>query len=206
MLAFEVYKLWNSLKLHFTSDSYNFFLYNGKTKVTQKSFDNNYNKGVFYKLSRKYDDIKLMDYFLANLLYNEKIWEDRLVTPEAELNFKQYTKRKQSLFNVFSDDLQKLVDLCEINNRTFLELLLVSKNALHYPQLLIYTQHGEISLETFIILDLLIKFTPKWFEQLKEDPFFTDYIKRCNNYKPWLEKAINSIKYKTKLKALIGIT
>lgn len=209
MTAFETYCLWNALHLHFQSDSYNFFLYNGKTKVSQKSFDNNYNKAVFYKLSRKFTGDQLMDYFLANLLYEEKVNEHMLPTPEFELNFKQYIKRKQSLFNVFANDIQRLVDLCEINNRSFMELFAISskhKGALHYPQLKVYVDFGEIAIETFIILDLILNFTVKWDEYLNEDKFWLRYKKRCESYKPFLEKAVNSQKYKQKLKELIGIT
>ena len=46
--GFESYRLWNALKLHFTSNSYNFFQYNGKTNVSQQTFMKNKLK-AFYK-------------------------------------------------------------------------------------------------------------------------------------------------------------
>jgi len=39
MTAFESYRVYSALKLHFTTDSYDYFKYNGKTKVTPENFE-----------------------------------------------------------------------------------------------------------------------------------------------------------------------
>ena len=52
--GFAAYALWNALKLHFTSDSYDYFKYNGKTNVSKQTFSIRKDKYQFYKLSRKY--------------------------------------------------------------------------------------------------------------------------------------------------------
>ena len=39
MTGFEVYKLYLALKLHFTSETYDYFQYGGSAKASQKSFD-----------------------------------------------------------------------------------------------------------------------------------------------------------------------
>jgi len=39
--GFEAYALYQSIKLHFTSDSYDFFRYNGKTNVSKDNFSRN---------------------------------------------------------------------------------------------------------------------------------------------------------------------
>lgn len=206
MNAFDIFKLWSALRLHFQSDTYDYHQYNGKTKTSQKTFDNHWNKGVFYKLSRKYDDKVILDYFLANFLYEEKVQENMLMTIESEQNYKRFIKRKQSLFNVFSDDMQTLMDLCEVNNRTFAELFVIHKNALYYTQLKVYLDFGEITLETFIILDILLNFTENWNKIITEDPFYIDFIKRCNKFKPFLAKSINKTKYRLHLKKILGTT
>ncbi len=61
MTGYEAFSLYESLKLHFNKDSYDFFKYNGKTNVTVTSFENRKDKYHFYKLSRKYSDKQEID-------------------------------------------------------------------------------------------------------------------------------------------------
>ena len=53
--GYEAFGLYESLKIHFSKDSYDFFKYNGKTNVTVTAFENRRDKYHFYKLSRKLD-------------------------------------------------------------------------------------------------------------------------------------------------------
>ena len=57
MTGYEAFGLYESLKLHFSKDSYDFFKYNGKTNISVTSFENRKDKYHFYKLSRKYTKI-----------------------------------------------------------------------------------------------------------------------------------------------------
>ena len=52
MTGYEAFSLYESLKLHFTKESYDFFKYNGKTKVSVQSFENRKDKYHFYKIGR----------------------------------------------------------------------------------------------------------------------------------------------------------
>ena len=64
MNEFEAYEKYVALKLHFTSE-YDYFRYNGKTSVTLKSFNERKDRFHFKRLSKKYDDPTLIDYFLG---------------------------------------------------------------------------------------------------------------------------------------------
>ena len=57
--GFAAFALYNALKLHFTSESYDYFKYNGKTNVSPQSFMTRKDKYQFYKLSRKYNPEEL---------------------------------------------------------------------------------------------------------------------------------------------------
>ena len=54
MTGYEAYCLYNSLKLHFNSDSYDYFRYNGKISSSIEAFENRKDKYHFYKLSRRF--------------------------------------------------------------------------------------------------------------------------------------------------------
>ena len=55
MDPFEVYKLYNALKLHFEQDSYDAIKYNFKSNVTPQSFFKRKDKFFFAKLAKTYD-------------------------------------------------------------------------------------------------------------------------------------------------------
>ena len=47
--GFAAFALYNALKLHFTSDSYDYFKYHGKTNVSKQTFTTRKDKYQFYK-------------------------------------------------------------------------------------------------------------------------------------------------------------
>jgi hypothetical protein len=98
MTGYEAFTIYQALKLHFTSDSYDFHKYNGKTNVTVTAFENRKDKYFFYKLSRKFtqkDD--LISFISANFLESDKYWIGDLLTEEAEVNYLKRQKVIQSL-------------------------------------------------------------------------------------------------------------
>ena len=66
--GFETYKLYHALKLHFTSDSYDYFKYNGKSRVNYTNFSSNASKYQFAKLSRKYNLDEMKNFLVANFI------------------------------------------------------------------------------------------------------------------------------------------
>ena len=53
MTEFEAYCQFLALKLHFTTDHYDYFKYNGKHNATPESFDKRTDKRFFKRLVRK---------------------------------------------------------------------------------------------------------------------------------------------------------
>ena len=65
--AFDAYLLYLKIKLHFHTESYDFFKYNNKVDATLRTYMKRKDKFHFAKLSRKYKD-ELRDFFVANLV------------------------------------------------------------------------------------------------------------------------------------------
>jgi hypothetical protein len=107
--GFAAFSLYNALKLHFTSDSYDYFKYNGKTNVSPQSFLNRKDKYTFYKLSRKYSLEELKDFYVANFLTGDK-WVGDMNTTEGEEQYKEWQKTKQSLTYAFQNDIMYLFE------------------------------------------------------------------------------------------------
>ena len=117
MTGYETFEIYQALKLHFTSDSYDFFKYNGKTNVSVTAFENRKDKYHFYKLSRKCtnkDD--LINFIVANFVEDEKSWVGNLLVEEADMNYRKRQKVIQSLSYTFENDLTKIFDGCSNPN------------------------------------------------------------------------------------------
>lgn len=174
--GFAAFLLWNALKLHFTTESYDYFRYNGKTNVTQQTFLNNKSKYQFYKLSRKYSYEDLKDFYVANFLVEDVNWVGDITGPDGEKNYKEWQKRNQSLTYLFEKDIIYLFD----GNG---DLLKVSGD---YPRLLKELMKGNICIETVVIMNDMMRFLPIWKNKIDDDIIWPRYEMKLNKYTPFL--------------------
>ena len=97
MTGYETFGIYESLKLHFSKDTYDFFKYNGKTNHSVQSFENRKDKYHFYKLSRKYTNKDaLIDFLVANFLEDDKTWVGKLLEEDADIRYRNRQKVIQS--------------------------------------------------------------------------------------------------------------
>ena len=93
MEAYEAYKIYHALKLHFNSD-YDYTKYNGKAKVTVDSYLKRKDRPFFAKVARKYLTTEnTKNFFISNFIVNPKGWVGNF----NEQNYADYRKRNQSL-------------------------------------------------------------------------------------------------------------
>jgi hypothetical protein len=178
--GFAAFALFHALKLHFTSDSYDYIKYNGKTNVTKTTFSTRKDKYSFYRLSRKFGLAELKDYYVANFLVEDVQWVGDIIGPESEENYKKWQKRIQSLTYTFENDIIRLLDKVDNPN----ELLMVRKN--EFPLLMQYTTQGDVAVETLIILNELMNFFPMWEKEIYDDIVWPNFKMKCVKYKPFL--------------------
>lgn len=194
--GFAAFALYNALKLHFTSDSYDYFKYNGKTNVSRDSFATRKDKYSFYRLSRKFNLDELKGFYVANFLEHNDKWIGDMTGPEGEENYKKWQKRIQSLTYIFENDIVKLLDDVDTPE----DLLAVKSGS--YPKLLQSTMEGKIGLETLVILDDIMNFFPMWTKKIDDDIIWPNFKKTCEKYKPFLiydkSKYVNILKQRLK--------
>ena len=195
MTGFEAFSLYESLKLHFSKDSYDYFKYNGKTNHSIQSFENRKDKYYFYKLSRKYKDKEeLSEFLISNFLNSEKTWVGTLLTEEAEIAHRNRQKVLQSLSYNFENDCRKLFD--EVKNPND-----ILKTNGGYPLLLTKTLRGEVSMETLCLLNSILNFLPMWDKNIAEDVRWPEFRRKMVKYAAFLPKDV--LKYKLILKKVI---
>ena len=65
--GFEVFKAYLAIKLHFTTDTYNYDEYGGKVNCKLESFTKRNDRYFFHKLSKEYYEKILLTSFLLTL-------------------------------------------------------------------------------------------------------------------------------------------
>lgn len=178
--GFAAFALYNSLKLHFSSGSYDFFKYNGKTNVSKDAFGNRKDKYSFYKLSRKYSLDDLRNFYVANFINKDVSWVGEIATAEGEDIYKEWQKRNQSLTYRFEQDILHALEGVD----SPAEMLSVSGG--EYPKLLVMAQQKEITIETLAIMDDIMNFFPMWSKKISDPVIWPSYRDRVNHYKPFI--------------------
>ena len=186
MNGFEVYKLYLAIKLHFTSDSYNYFTFNGKTRTTLQSFEKRRDKYFFKKLATKFSHEELIQYFVAHFVQNEDTWIGDISKVTNSSVYLEWVKKIQSMSFVFSNDVDQLLKDIE-----FEQIFEVTST---HPPLLKKYLSKSISLETLVIFNKLLNFV-KDFDKTIADPIVWPELKRkVLKYEPFL--LVDKPKYK----------
>jgi hypothetical protein len=196
MTGYETFGLYESLKIHFSKESYDFFKYNGKTNVSVSAFENRKDKYHFYKLSRKYSDRDdLINFIVANLVEKDNLWVGDLLNDSAEVNFRKHQKVIQSLSYIFENDCKVIFDDCKDPN----DVIKVVDG--DYPILLRKSLRKEIEIETLCILANILGFIPMWDKRITDNIRWPEYRRKIIKYAAFLPKDV--VKYKLLLKKLI---
>ena len=179
-----------ALKLHFTSTSYDYFQYGGNAKASQVSFDQRKDKFFFVKLSRKFKNSELREFFVANLTAEDKVYPATLVREGAK-NYQEYIKRRQSLAYRFKEDVITLHDISQKFDNLF------RIDGVH-PPLLKAHLGGKITLETLAIFNKIFDYVGNFDKIIKENIVWSPLRNRVVKYAPFIN--IDKGKYKSIIK------
>ena len=190
MSGIEVYKMYLSLKLHFTTDTFDYFKYGNAAKASQQSFDSRRDKFFFVKLSRTFKEDELREFFVANMIVEDKVYPATLVREGAK-NYQEYLKRKQSLTYRFKEDV---ITLHEVSQK-FDKLFII--DGMH-PPLLKAHLGGRISIETLAIFHKIFNYVENFDKFIKEELVWRPIRNRILKYEPFI--FIDKGKYKNIIK------
>ena len=190
MSGIEVYRLYLSLKLHFTTDTFDYFKYGNAAKASQHSFDSRRDKFFFVKLSRTFKEDELREFFVANMIVEDKVYPATLVREGAK-NYQEYIKRKQSLAYNFKEDVMTLHDISQKFDKLFII------EGVH-PPLLKAHLGGKISIETLAIFNKIFQYVGNLDKDIKEDIVWKPLRNRVVKYEPFI--SIDKGKYKNIIK------
>tara|TARA_R100001463_G_scaffold39095_1_gene83974 strand:+ start:1581 stop:2180 length:600 start_codon:yes stop_codon:yes gene_type:complete len=193
---FETYQTYLSMKSHFTNRKYDFFKYGGKSRATMASFNKRKDKYWFEKTSRKYSDKEVLNFLLSNFVSAnnpENLWIGEIIN-SGERTYAEWMKRQQSLTYLFKEQSNEL-----LSNKKLNEVFDCSNNK--HPIVLKKYLGGEISLETFMILEKVFSFVKNFDKKLK-DPVWETVSLKIKKYTPFIN--INVFPYKKILREMIN--
>lgn len=151
MEAYDVYRLYMAMKLHFTTESYDISKTKGKVKDCRNAFMKRKDILAFRKLGEKYSKREIVDLLVANFTRGDKY--GGVFDSETEEAYEQWKIRQQKLSYVFKQDIITILNEAEKTG----EDPFVSSSGVH-PIVVRHYLGGKISLETVIILDKLFDF------------------------------------------------
>ena len=179
MTDFEAYRQFLALKLHFTSENYDYFKYNGKHNATMASFEKRTDKRFFKKLVRK--NINITEYYVANLV-NGKEW----ISQFEDSVWKEWLARSQSIEYNFINEAEKLLTLA--GN---FDIIFNCDEGTH-PKLLKAYLAKKISLETLVILDRLVRYRRVFDREIDESYIWPKVSMLIQKYEPFVK--VNIVK------------
>ena len=192
MTPIDVYKTYLAFKNHFTKQSYSYFKYSGKSKASVQAYNNRKDRYFFERMSRKKTDEEIKDYFLANFVEcddPDRLWIGEIIS-SGEDNLKSWRKRSQTMSYMFKTEVEVFV-----NRENFQQLFTIKGQS--HPEVLKKHLQGALSIETMVILDIILDYVKNFDEKLS-DPVWETVSLKIKKYKPFLN--INVQKYKSILK------
>jgi hypothetical protein len=180
--GYEAFGIYQAIKLHFTTDSYDFHKYGGKSKISVEAFENRRDKYQFYKLSRRLQNKdELTNFIVANMVTNDNSWVGDLLEEQSEIAYRQRLKVIQSMSYTFQNDCDKIFS--DVSNPNE---VLQSEDG-EYPKLLTMALRKEIEFETLCVLNDILGFLPMWTRKISDTIRWPQFRRKIIKYTPFIQ-------------------
>ena len=145
--AYDAYRMYLGLRLHFNSKSYDYVRYNGSVNCTKDSFMKRSDRYFFHKMGKKYNG-ELEPFLVSNFVSNESVNPKWLTGDQASENYNKWKKNQQSITRIFDQDFKKCLDIYDSFG-----IMFVTESRNSHPPIVKMIQAGKIEIQSVIILD-----------------------------------------------------
>ena len=191
MNGYDLYCTYQAIKLHFTSENYNFFQYDGKTRVSIDAFQKRRDKFLFHRLARKYRDDEMVPFLVANFVHSDDNWTKSLLEEEAEETYRDWKRTTDSMSKIYVEDLRKVA-----TKDTFNDLFKVEDG--QFPKLLVAFLQKDVTIETMVILNNIFDFIKIWDKKISDDIIYPKVSRKIRKYGAFLNVNVDKYKQLTK--------
>lgn len=177
MDPFVAYQQYNSLRLHFTTESYDYLKYGGKTKNTatvaaHRKFLVSPQKMFYSQLARHSDPEGLI---VANLLENPKAFITDVVGPDGQEIHTAWRGRQGRLTFQLEEDLSA--------DENWRRMVAIGANGL--PHLINEYIGGRVTPETVVIVDAFANRLDQWSKI--QHPLMSKVQLKLRKYRPFVQ-------------------
>ena len=198
MDAFEVYKYYLALKLHFTTDKYDVIEQKGKVRATRQAFAKRKDLYAINKVAKTYSDEEVANFLIANFVSGDR-WGGVFDT-EAKETYTMWKKRVESLTYNFTQDLDKLLEELEESEKEFGDLFNCPKG--EHPYIIKAYLRKSITIETLVILDKIYNLVNTFDANITDTIVWPDISRLIKKYRPFL--AIDKDKFNEIIRRRVG--
>ena len=181
--GFDVFKTYLAVKNHFTSD-YDYFKYGGRVTAKLESFTKRSDRYFFHKLSKRYNERDILDYFVSNFAVDSHKWIGSVINNEGAENYTKFRKYKESFDYHFRNDCVAIRN--ELDNKS------ISFNggfdvvSGQHPRILRLLLRKKIHLQTTVILDTILSFSKVWDKEIEEKVVWPKIKHTLNKFRPFV--------------------
>ena len=190
-ITYNAWVVWHGIRAHFTRD-YDYFKYNGKGNWAnidsmQRSFAKveqygNYSgqRKIFRDIGTTFPNKESLIFFYLSQFTNGLMYPNDF---DSDL-YDDY-KEKMNNFDFFIRcDIESIVRYMKKEDCTFNEMF--TTKSMRHPGILKLVLGRVISLEGYIVLDMVLNFISE-IDKYLDDPIWEDHKRLVANYKPFLE-------------------
>ena len=182
--GFDVYKTYLAVKLHFTTDTYDYYKYGGKVNTKLDTFTKRKDRYFFHKLSTRYAETDILDFFVANFLSDSKRWIGNLLANDGRDVYLDYKKRKEAFAYHFKQDCGNIASDFSRRNISFDDGFIPIRG--QHPRLLRLLIQRKISYQTTIVLNHYLGFTKNWDKEITEKIVWPEISLKVTRLKPFI--------------------
>ena len=182
--GFDVYKIYLGVKLHFTTDTYDYIKYEGKVNCKLDTFTKRNDRYFFHKLSKQYAEADILDFFVANFLADSKRWIGNLLANDGRDVYLDYKKRKEAFTYHFKQDCGTIHSDFTRRNILFNDGFSVPNG--QHPRVLRLLIQRKISYQTAVVLDHFLNFTKNWDKEITEKVVWPEISLKVTRVKPFV--------------------
>ena len=179
--AFEVYRYYLALRLHFTTDQYDVIAQRGKVKASKQAFLKRKDLLAIRKVAESYSDQEVVNFLVANFVSGDR-WGG-VFDIEAKDRYTHWKKRLESLTYTFEQELDQLIFSLEQTKISWNDAF---NSTSGHPLILKMYLRQKLSMETLVILNKLYPFIDSLDKQLADDLIWPDISRIIKKYTPFL--------------------
>jgi hypothetical protein len=182
--GFDVYKTYLAVKLHFTTDTYDYYKYGGKVNTKLDTFTKRKDRYFFHKLSTRYAEDNILDFFVSNFLSDSKGWIGNLLQNDGKDVYLDFKKRKEAFAYHFKQDCGNIAS--DFSRRSILFDDGFIPTSGQHPRVLRLLIQRKISYQTTIVLNHFLNFTKNWDKEITEKVVWPEISLKVTRVKPFI--------------------